>query len=49
MSHSLFFEIDSPALSEPALASAPEVCAGNRIDTMIDEGSGHTPAPCTRS
>jgi len=41
----LFIGIDTHALSEPALASALEVFAGNEADVMIDERGGYTPTP----
>jgi len=41
----LFIGIDTHALSEPALASALEVFAGNEVDAMIDERGGYTPTP----
>jgi phosphoglucomutase len=41
----LFLAIDTHALSEPAFASALEVLAANRIETMIDQGGGYTPTP----
>lgn len=41
----LFLGIDTHALSEPAFASALEVLAANRVETMIDEGRGYTPTP----
>ena len=41
----LFIGIDTHALSEPALASALEVFAGNEVDVMIDERGGYTPTP----
>jgi len=45
----LFIGMDSHALSEPALASAIEVFAGNEQDIMIDAGTGrgvgYTPTP----
>lgn len=41
----LFIGMDTHALSEPALASAIEVFAGNEQDIMIDDRSGYTPTP----
>jgi phosphoglucomutase len=41
----LFIGIDTHALSEPALASAIEVFAGNEQEIMIDIGAGYTPTP----
>jgi len=45
----LFIGMDSHALSEPALASAIEVFAGNEQEIMIDAGTGrgvgYTPTP----
>ncbi len=41
----LFIGIDTHALSEPALASAIEVFAGNEQEIMIDAGAGYTPTP----
>src|SRR5271156_5643869 len=41
----LFIGIDTHALSAPALATALEVLAANKIDTMIDEHDGFTPTP----
>jgi phosphoglucomutase len=41
----LFIGMDTHALSEPALASAIEVFAGNEQTIMIDAGSGYTPTP----
>ena len=41
----LFIGIDSHALSEPAVASALEVLAANRVDVMIDAGGGYVPTP----
>ncbi len=41
----LFLGIDTHALSEPAFASALEVLAANRVETMIDESRGYTPTP----
>jgi len=41
----LFLGIDTHALSEPAFASAIEVLAANRVETMIDEARGYTPTP----
>lgn len=41
----LFIGMDTHALSEPALASAIEVFAGNEQDIMIDTDYGYTPTP----
>ncbi|MBP1599494.1 MAG: phosphoglucomutase, partial [Acidobacteria bacterium] len=41
----LFVGMDTHALSEPALASAIEVFAGNEQEIMIDAGAGYTPTP----
>ena len=41
----MFIGIDTHALSVPALASALEVFAANRVETMIDESDGFTPTP----
>jgi phosphoglucomutase len=41
----LFIGIDTHALAEPALASALEVFAANRVTVMIDERDGYTPTP----
>jgi phosphoglucomutase len=41
----LFLGMDTHALSEPALASAVEVFAGNEQDIMIDARRGWTPTP----
>jgi phosphoglucomutase len=41
----LFIGMDTHALSEPALASAIEVFAGNEQEIMIDAGAGYTPTP----
>ena len=41
----LFLGTDTHALSEPALASAVEVLAGNGVETMIDASAGYTPTP----
>src|SRR5512136_651317 len=41
----LFIGMDTHALSEPALASAVEVFAGNDQEIMIDSGAGYTPTP----
>jgi phosphoglucomutase len=41
----LFIGMDTHALSEPALASAIEVFAGNEQEIMIDVGGGYTPTP----
>ena len=40
----LFVGIDTHALSEPAFITALEVLAGNKIETMIQEGA-YTPTP----
>src|SRR5512136_1529081 len=41
----LFIGMDPHALSEPALATAVEVFAGNGQEIMIDAGAGNTPTP----
>ncbi len=41
----LFLGIDTHALSESAVASALEVLAANRVDTMIDDRGAYTPTP----
>jgi phosphoglucomutase len=41
----LFIGMDTHALSQPALASAIEVFAGNEQEIMIDAGGGYTPTP----
>ncbi len=41
----LFIGMDTHALSEPALASAIEVFAGNEQEIMIDASGGYTPTP----
>jgi phosphoglucomutase len=41
----LYIGMDTHALSEPALASAIEVFAGNGQDIMVQEGFGYTPTP----
>ena len=41
----LFIGMDTHALSEPALASAIEVFAGNEQEIMIHAGAGYTPTP----
>jgi phosphoglucomutase len=41
----LFVGIDTHALAEPALASALEVFAANRVEVMIDADAGYTPTP----
>jgi phosphoglucomutase len=41
----LFIGVDTHALSEPALASAIEVFAGNEQEIMIDADAGYTPTP----
>jgi phosphoglucomutase len=41
----LFIGMDPHALSEPALASAIEVFAGNQQEIMIQDGLGYTPTP----
>jgi phosphoglucomutase len=41
----LFLGADTHALSEPALASALEVLAANRVDVMLAERDEYTPTP----
>ena len=41
----LYIGMDTHALSEPALASAIEVFAGNGQDIMVHESFGYTPTP----
>jgi phosphoglucomutase len=41
----LFIGIDTHALSIPALATALEVLAANKIEIMIDKHGGYTPTP----
>jgi phosphoglucomutase len=41
----LFLGIDTHALSEPAVASALEVLAANRVEVMVDADDGYTPTP----
>ncbi len=41
----LYLGMDTHALSEPALATAIEVFAGNGVDVMIQSGLGYTPTP----
>ncbi len=41
----LFLGMDTHALSEPALVTALEVLAANRVETMIDQDGGYTPTP----
>jgi len=41
----LFTGMDTHALSEPALASAVEVFAANRVTVMLQEGLRYTPTP----
>ncbi len=41
----LFLGMDTHALSEPALASALEVLAANRVEVMLAEGDEYTPTP----
>jgi phosphoglucomutase len=41
----LFIGMDTHALSEPALATAVEVFAGNEANVMIQHGLGYTPTP----
>ncbi|WP_255615094.1 phosphoglucomutase (alpha-D-glucose-1,6-bisphosphate-dependent) [Polymorphobacter sp. PAMC 29334] len=41
----LFVGRDTHALSEPALASALEVFAGNGVTVMVDAAGGYTPTP----
>jgi phosphoglucomutase len=39
----LFLSMDTHALSESALASAPEVLAANGVEVMLAEGDEYTP------
>jgi phosphoglucomutase len=41
----LYIGKDTHALSEPAFATALEVLAANRVETMIDCAGGYTPTP----
>jgi len=41
----LYMGMDTHALSEPALATAIEVCAGNAVELFIQSGLGYTPTP----
>ena len=41
----LFLGMDTHALSEPALISAVEVFAANKVDVRIHEGRSYTPTP----
>ena len=41
----LFLGMDTHALSEPALITAVEVLAANRVHTRIQAGRGYTPTP----
>ena len=41
----LYLGMDTHALSEPAFASALEVLAANKVETMIQAGRGYTPTP----
>jgi len=41
----LFLGMDTHALSEPALASAIEVFAANKVELRIQAGFGYTPTP----
>lgn len=41
----LFLGMDSHALSEPALRTALEVLAANKVPTRYAQGFGHTPTP----
>jgi len=41
----LYMGMDTHALSEPAMASALEVFAGNDVTVMIQKGGGYTPTP----
>ncbi|MGW8272281.1 MAG: phosphoglucomutase (alpha-D-glucose-1,6-bisphosphate-dependent) [Thermodesulfovibrionales bacterium] len=41
----LYLGMDTHALSEPALGSALEVFAANKVDVRIQAGHGHTPTP----
>ncbi|HEY7747015.1 MAG TPA: phosphoglucomutase (alpha-D-glucose-1,6-bisphosphate-dependent) [Desulfuromonadales bacterium] len=41
----LYLGMDTHALSEPALASAIEVFAANKVEVFIQDGLGYTPTP----
>src|ERR1700685_172236 len=41
----LFLGMDTPALSEPAIASALEVLAANRVEAMLAQGGQHSRTP----
>lgn len=41
----LFIGFDTHALSDPAFASAVEVLAANKVETMVSEGNEYTPTP----
>jgi phosphoglucomutase len=41
----LFIGMDTHALSEPAFATALEVCAANGVEVMTDNTHGYTPTP----
>jgi phosphoglucomutase len=41
----LYIGMDTHALSEPALATAIEVFAGNQVDIFVQAGLGYTPTP----
>ena len=41
----LYMGMDTHALSEPALATAIEVFAGNEVELFIQSGLGYTPTP----
>ncbi len=41
----LFMGMDTHGLSEPSLATALEVLAGNGVQTVIQSGMGYTPTP----
>ena len=41
----LYLGMDTHALSEPALSTAIEVCAGNEVELFIQSGLGYTPTP----
>ena len=41
----LFMGMDTHGLSEPSLATALEVLAGNGVETRIQSGMGYTPTP----
>jgi phosphoglucomutase len=41
----LFLGMDTHALSEPAIASALEVLAANRVEVMLAQGDEYTPTP----